>query len=136
MVWDQFKDTAAERRLFYRRCLVMLGLVLVLFGILIARFYHLQVIEHETYTTLSDRNRVQVRSVPPTRGLIYDRNGTLIAENRPIFSVTLIVEGGEGMNATPGRLQTLLDVLKVDLGRFEQGLQEPRRPFQELPLHY
>ena len=136
MVWDQFKDTAAERRLFYRRSLVMLGLVLVLFGVLVARFYHLQVIEHETYTTLSDRNRVQVRSVPPTRGLIYDRNGTLIAENRPIFSVTLIPERVEGMEATLERLQSLLSVSEDDIERFRRRLQEPRRPFQELPLHY
>ncbi|SET63889.1 penicillin-binding protein 2 [Marinobacter segnicrescens] len=136
MAWGEFKDTAAERRLFQRRALVMLGLVVVLFGILIGRFYQLQVIEHETYTTISDRNRVQVRSVPPTRGLIYDRNGTLIAENRPVFSVTLVPERVGNMDATLERLQALLTISEEDVERFRRRLQEPRRPFQELPLHY
>ncbi|MGM0570687.1 penicillin-binding protein 2 [Marinobacter sp.] len=136
MAWGEFKDTAAERRLFQRRTLVMLGLVIVLFGALVARFYQLQVIEHETYTTISDRNRVQVRSVPPTRGLIYDRNGTLIAENRPVFSVTLVPERVDNMGATLERLQSLLAVSEEDMERFRRRLREPRRPFQELPLHY
>lgn len=136
MAWGEFKDIAAERRLFQRRTLVMLGLVVVLFGVLAGRFYQLQVIEHETYTTISDRNRVQVRSVPPTRGLIYDRNGTLIAENRPVFSVTLVPERVEDMDRTLSRLQSLLSISQEDMERFQRRLREPRRPFQELPLHY
>ena len=136
MAWGEFKDTAAERRLFQRRVLVMLGLVVALFCVLIGRFYQLQVIEHDTYTTISDQNRVQVRSVPPTRGLIYDRNGTLIAENRPVFSVTLVPERVEGMDRTLGRLRDLLAISDEEMERFRRRLQEPRRPFQELPLHY
>lgn len=136
MAWGEFKDTAAERRLFQRRVLVMLGLVVALFGVLIGRFYQLQVLEHETYTTISDRNRVQVRSVPPTRGLIYDRNGTLIAENRPVFSVTLVPERVEDMDQTLSRLRDLLAISEEEMDRFRRRLQEPRRPFQELPLHY
>lgn len=136
MAWGEFKDTAAERRLFQRRTLVMLALVVALFGVLIGRFYQLQVIEHDTYTTLSDRNRVQVRSVPPTRGLIYDRNGTLIAENRPVFSVTLVPERVEDMDQTLARLKDLLAISDEDMDRFRRRLREPRRPFQELPLHY
>jgi penicillin-binding protein 2 len=136
MAWGEFKDTAAERRLFQRRVLAMLVLVIALFGVLVGRFYQLQVIEHDTYNTLSDQNRVQVRSVPPTRGLIYDRNGTLIAENRPVFSVTLVPERVEDMSQTLARLKELLTISDEDLGRFRRRLQEPRRPFQELPLHY
>lgn len=136
MAWGEFKDTAAERRLFQRRVLVMLGLVVALFGVLIGRFYQLQVIEHDTYATISDQNRVQVRSVPPTRGLIYDRNGTLIAENRPVFSVTLVPERVEDMERTLARLQELLTISEEEMERFRRRLNEPRRPFQELPLHY
>ncbi|GGY68500.1 penicillin-binding protein 2 [Marinobacter zhanjiangensis] len=136
MAWGEFKDTAAERRLFQRRVLVMLTLVVVLFGVLVGRFYQLQVVEHDTYNTISDQNRVQVRSVPPTRGLIYDRNGTLIAENRPVFSVTLVPERVEDMPQTLTRLKDLLSISDEDMERFRRRLQEPRRPFQELPLHY
>ncbi|SFR73854.1 penicillin-binding protein 2 [Marinobacter daqiaonensis] len=136
MAWGEFKDIAAERRLFQRRALVMLGLVVLLFFILIGRFYQLQVIEHETYTTISDRNRVQVQSVPPTRGLIYDRNGVLIAENRPVFSVTLVPERVDDMGRTLARLGELLAISAEDMEHFNRRLREPRRPFQELPLHY
>ena len=54
--------------------------------------YQLQIVEHEIYTTLSDKNRVQVQSVPPPRGLVYDRNNLLLAENRPVFSLTIVPE--------------------------------------------
>lgn len=136
MPWGEFKDTAAERRLFQRRALVVLAFVLLLLGVLLARMYQLQVIEHDTYTTLSDKNRVQVQSVAPTRGLIYDRNGVLLAENRPVFSVTIVPERVPGMDETLTKLQQLLSVSEEDLERFQRRLQEPRRPYQELPLRY
>ncbi|OEY66730.1 penicillin-binding protein 2 [Marinobacter sp. X15-166B] len=136
MPWGEIKDTAAERRMFQRRTLVMLGVAVLLLGVLIGRMYQLQVTEHDTYRTLSDKNRVQVQSVPPTRGLIYDRNGVLLAENRPVFSVTLVPERVAGMDATLEKLQQLLSISEEDLDRFRRRLREPRRPYQELPLRY
>lgn len=58
MAWGEFKDTAAERRLFQRRTVVMLVCVILAVGLLLTRMYQLQVVEHEVYTTLSDKNRV------------------------------------------------------------------------------
>lgn len=136
MPWGEFKDTAAERRLFQRRAMVVLILVLFLLGVLTARMYQLQVVEHEIYTTLSDKNRVQVQSVAPPRGLIYDRNGVLLAENRPVFSVTLVPERVGDIDAVLAKLGRLVDVSEEDLERFRRRLQERRRPFQELPLRY
>lgn len=136
MPWGEFKDTAAERRLFQRRAMVMLILVISLLSILIARMYQLQVVEHEIYTTLSDKNRVQVQSVAPPRGLIYDRNGVLLAENRPVFSVTLVPERVGDMGQALAKLGQLLSVSEEDLERFRRRLQERRRPFQALPLRY
>jgi penicillin-binding protein 2 len=136
MPWGEFKDTAAERRLFQRRTLAVLILVILLMSGLIARMYQLQIVEHEIYTTLSDKNRVQVQSVPPPRGLIYDRNHVLLAENRPVFSVTLVPERVDGMKDTLAQLGSLLDISDEDMERFRRRLQEPRRPFQEIPLSY
>lgn len=136
MSWGEFKDTAAERRLFQRRTVVMLVLVTVAIGLLLTRMYQLQIVEHEVYTTLSDKNRVQVKSVPPTRGLVYDRNNILLAENRPVFSVTLVPERVEGMDQTLARLGSILEISPEDLERFRRRLQEPRRPFQDIPLRY
>jgi penicillin-binding protein 2 len=114
----------------------MLILVISLLSILIARMYQLQVVEHEIYTTLSDKNRVQVQSVAPPRGLIYDRNGVLLAENRPVFSVTLVPERVGDMGQALAKLGQLLSVSEEDLERFRRRLQERRRPFQALPLRY
>ncbi|KMQ73718.1 penicillin-binding protein 2 [Marinobacter subterrani] len=136
MPWGEFKDTAAERRLFQRRTVVMLLFVMVAIGGLIARMYQLQIVEHEVYTTLSDKNRVQVQSVPPPRGLIYDRNNTLLAENRPVFSVKLVPERVDGMDETLEKLGSILEISEEDLERFRRRLEEPRRPFQEIPLRY
>jgi|TARA_Y100000589_G_scaffold321675_1_gene353414 penicillin-binding protein 2 len=134
--WGELKDVAAERRLFQRRALVMVIFIIVMLGVLVARMYQLQIVEHDIYTTLSDKNRVQVQSVPPPRGLIYDRNHELLAENRPVFSVTLVPERVEGMEETLTRLESLLEISEQDLTRFQRRLREPRRPFQEIPLRY
>ncbi len=136
MPWGEFKDTAAERRVFQRRTLVVLVVLVVLLGILVARMYQLQVIQHEVFSTMSDKNRVQVQSVAPTRGLVFDRNGVLLAENRPVFSVTLVPERVRDLPATLDELQTILNISEEDLARFQRRLEEPRRPFQALPLRY
>lgn len=136
MPWGEFKDTAAERRLFQRRASVMVVFVVLLLSGLVGRMYQLQVVEHDIYTTLSDKNRVQVQSVPPPRGLVYDRNHELLAENRPVFSVTLVPERVEGIDRTLEELVRILDVSEEDLDRFHRRLQEPRRPYQEIPLRY
>lgn len=136
MPWGEFKDTVAERRLFQRRAVVMLVMVVGLLGILVARMYQLQVVEHDIYTTLSDKNRVQVQSVAPPRGLIYDRNGVLLAENRPVFSVTVVPERAGEMDEVLAKLEGLLEVSDEDMERFQRRLKERRRPFQALPLRY
>lgn len=136
MPWGEFKDVAAERRLFQRRTMVMLGVVLVMLGILVARMYQLQIVEHDIYTTLSDKNRVQVQSVAPPRGLVYDRNNELLAENRPVFGVTVVPERVDGMEETLSRLSSILAISEDDMERFQRRLREPRRPFQPLPLRY
>jgi penicillin-binding protein 2 len=136
MSWGEFKDVAAERRLFQRRTLVTLVLVIAMLGVLAGRMYQLQVIEHDVYRTLSDKNRVQVQSVAPPRGLVYDRNDVLLAENRPVFSVTLVPERIDQLDQTLARLQSIIDISEEDLERFRRRLNEPRRPFQEMPLRY
>ncbi len=136
MSWGEFKDVAAERRLFQRRTGVMLVLVIAMLGVLAGRMYQLQVIEHDVYRTLSDKNRVQVQSVAPPRGLVYDRNDVLLAENRPVFSVTLVPERIDQLDQTLARLESIIDISEEDLERFRRRLNEPRRPFQEMPLRY
>lgn len=131
-----FKDTASERRLFRSRAVISMAVVLLMTAVVVGRFYYLQLIQHETYSTLSDNNRVQVQSIPPTRGLIYDRNGELLAQNRPVFSVTIVPERVESIDWVLGRLDQLIGIPDADAERFRKRVKEYRRPFEPIPLRY
>ncbi len=128
------KDPAREKRIFFARAMVALVIVLVLLGALVARLYYLQIVSYQHFQTLSDKNRMQLQSVPPTRGLIYDRNGVLLADNRPVFSLNLVKERVEDMNGTLERLKSLVEVDDDDIARFKRRLRGPRRPYEAQSL--
>ena len=86
------KDSFSERQLFTARCVLLFGFAALLVLMLIARMLQLQVLEFETYQTRSDENRVQVQPLAPPRGLIYDRQGVLLADNRPQLSLSVVRE--------------------------------------------
>lgn len=136
MDWGTLKDTLQEKRLFQSRVTVAIIMVLGLTLLLGARLYHLQIVDTQTYTTLSDRNRVQVQPVAPTRGLILDRNGQLLAENRPVFSLTVLPERVSDMPALLSELQSIVRITPQDAERFERRLRERRRPFETVPVRF
>jgi penicillin-binding protein 2 len=127
------KDHFRETRLFTQRAIVALVLILILLGILIARLVNLQIFEHNTYTVLSDKNRVHLRAVPPTRGLIYDRNGVLLAQNLPSYRLEIVPEQIEDMDATLAQLGEIIAIREEDLQSFRQRLKTTRR-YQALSL--
>jgi len=88
----QLKDDHLEYRLIRRRLVVSAVIVLVLIVTVISRFYVLQVVDYEHFSTLSDSNRVRIKALPPARGLIYDRNGVVIANNLPAYRLEIIRE--------------------------------------------
>lgn len=127
------KDPYTEKRIYAARMVVAGLLVLVLLALIVSRYFSLQITEHDTYRTQSDRNRVQLQSVPPKRGLIYDRKGVLLAENRPSYSLTIVKERVEDLDETIVLLQTLLDIDEDHIKKFERQLQR-RRPYAAVPL--
>lgn len=127
---DHEKDASTVRS----RVVVGAVAVCVLLLVLIARLYYLQVIQYEYHSTLSENNRVHVQPIPPTRGLIYDRNGVIIADNRPSFSLSVTRERA-------GDWQQVLDVIVEVLGLsaddrelFEKRMRQGRRPFEPVPV--
>lgn len=132
----QLKDHGSEARIFVLRVWVVAFFVLAMLGVLIARYYNLQVIHYQDYATQSDRNRIHVQPIPPTRGLIYDRNGVLLAENRASYTLSLTKEMVPDMAATLELLSTLIEVSPADLEKFEKSLDQRRRPFEAVPLRY
>jgi penicillin-binding protein 2 len=88
----KLKDPGFEYRLVRRRIYTACVLLLILAGVLLARISYLQVVLHAHFTTLSKNNRVKVIPIPPIRGLIFSRDGVLLADNRPSFSLVLVPE--------------------------------------------
>lgn len=133
---QHFKDHHREAKLFRNRVLVMAFFMLCLFSVLIYRYYDLQIINHEEYATQSDRNRVHVQPVPPSRGLIFDRNGELLADNKPSFTLSLISTSPAHLNDTIELLKTLIEVTPSDLGKFYKLKKQQRHSLDAVPLRY
>ncbi len=129
----QFKDYRRESRLFNRRALVAgIGVVLALLTIF-GRLLYLQVLRHDHFTTLAQDNRVKLIPLPPTRGLIYDRAGRLLAYNRPAFNLEIVPEKAGDVEGTLERLARLIELRPTDIERF-QRLRKQHRRFESIPI--
>lgn len=119
----ELKDFRIETSLIRRR-LVVAGVVgVLLLGALIARLSWVQIGQHEHFATLSQDNRIRVVPVPPVRGQIFDRNGTLLAGNEPVFTLDVVpdrVKDMEGLITEVGKLVRLGD---RDLAVFRETLK-------------
>ena len=127
------KDSARESMLFRARSLAALLFIGFLTLALMGRLLQLQVIDHEHFKTLSHNNRVKILPVPPTRGLIFDRNGVVLAENVPTYSLELIPEAVKDIDEVIRRLREIVRIDEADLSRFQTLLDRKRR-FQSVPL--
>jgi len=130
----RLKDSNREKRIYAFRTIVALLFVTLLVGALVFRLYHLQVVNHQYFQTLSDKNRMQLQSIAPTRGLIYDRNGILLADNQPVFSVAIIPEYSEAIEITIQQISSIINISEDQISRFKKRLKRSRRPFQAVIL--
>lgn len=121
------QDVEAEARLFSQRALVAMIFVILAFGVIVANMYHLQVKSYQVYQTRSEGNRIKVVPLAPNRGLITDRNGILLAENRPVFSLELVPEQVEDMAATLAELATLIPISDELQQSFLKEVRQQRR---------
>jgi penicillin-binding protein 2 len=121
------KDHLAEANLFARRTFIGLLVVCVMVAMVLTNLYYLQISRFEDYQTRANGNRIKVLPVPPNRGLIYDRNGILLAENRPVFSLKVIPEEMDELELTINKLSTLLNIDEEDVNDFYKDLKGNRR---------
>lgn len=129
------KDSIRELAQFRSRTIIAGLFTVLLLMVLVGRLFYLQIYNHTRFTTLSHNNRVNILPIAPTRGLIYDRNGVLLAENIPTFSLEIVPEQVEDMERTLAEIGKLIDIRAVDLERFRESLKRSRR-FKEIPLRY
>ncbi|NIF17947.1 penicillin-binding protein 2 [Pantoea sp. Cy-639] len=133
----RLKDHEKDARLVRNRVVVGAIAVVLLVCALIARLYYLQVIQYDYHSTLSENNRVHVQPIPPTRGLIFDRNGVVVADNRPSFSLVMTRERAGNPGSWPQVLDVIVEVLGLtpdDRALFEKRMKQGRRPFEPVPI--
>ena len=129
------KNPSRERHMFNLRAVAVAVFSVLLMLALLSRMIFLQILQHEHYTTLSTNNRVSVQPLAPTRGLIYDRNGVVLAQNHPTYSLEIVQERVEDMDWTLAEIGRLIEVSEEDIERFEHELKRRRR-FEAVPLRF
>ena len=130
---DSYDEEGRDQHRFSVRVLVSLLILFVLLTTLGGRLFSLQVGAHEHFTTLSENNRLRIEPIPPTRGLIFDRNGVLLAENRPAYQLEVTVEQAGDLDQLLERLARLVDLSTLEIERFRVSARQ-RRPFQPVLL--
>ncbi len=116
------------------RLLVAFILIVIFFSILLARFFYLQVIQHNEFSGQASSNRITLIPTPPVRGEIVDINGVPLAKNYPVFSLEVIPSRIEGkMEDVIEALKKYVDITPTDLKRFKK-YRESYRKFENIPL--
>ena len=114
---SRIKNYFAENRLFAIRSIVAGVIAGVLLSAVAGRLFYLQVLKHDYYSTLSQGNRIRTEPIPPSRGLILDRHGVVLADNLPAYQIELVREqvgDGKALDAT------LALLVKIGLLRSEE----------------
>jgi penicillin-binding protein 2 len=127
------KDNLVENRLFLNRIAAAFITVLLLTSGLVIRLVYLQIVGHEHYATLAKENSIKIEPLVPTRGIIYDRQGKILAENMPSYSLELIPEQIKNMDDTLLRLQKLLDIPNEKIEQYHKQRIRQKR-FTSTPL--
>lgn len=130
------KDHVKNARTVRQRVFVGSVFIAILISVLFARMYYLQIIQYKYHSTLSEKNRVHTQSIPPVRGVIYDRNGIVIADNQPSFNLTMTRERAKDWLTV---IDTLVEVLKLtdeDKENLISKIKPRSRPFEPIPILY
>jgi len=128
-------DHFTELRIFYNRSIIAILLAFFLFSLLAYRLFYLQITNHEHFTTLSQNNRVSVQAIPPTRGIIYDRNGIILAENLPSYTLQVTPEQTTDIDQLIIQISELVEIREIDIKKFKKEVRRKRR-FEGIPLKF
>ncbi len=130
---EEIRDHTAESLLFIRRAIIAFVVVILLFGVLGFNLYHLQVGMHSFYQTRSNQNDIKMLPIAPSRGLIMDRNGVVLAQNITLYQIQLIPGKVPDLQATIKALTPIVDLTPDDLADFKDAMYHGRK-FNEIPL--
>ena len=122
------KDPNKEKEMIVGRAIAFFVVVVLCVCLLVARFVQLQIYEHESYQSRSDKNRIQVQPLAPPRGLIYDTNGILLADNRPSSALGIVVERTDELDAVIAELREIIALSDEQVEQFHKAKKRARRP--------
>lgn len=126
-------DKQEEKKLFRARFAVLVAGLFFLTIVLIGRLFYLSVTQFHLYQTLAKQNQINTLAIPPTRGLISDRNGTILAKNSPVFSLELLPEKIKDLAKTIEQLRKFVALNEDEIKAFNRSLRQHRR-FEWVPL--
>jgi penicillin-binding protein 2 len=129
------KDQVLEGRQFSDRAMTAFLMILAVILLISLRFIYLQVISYEEFTTRSINNQVRIVPVAPNRGLIYDRRGRPVAENRPAYRLELVPEKIGDLEETIRSLGRIIELPEDTFDRFQRN-RKRYRDFDSVPLKF
>lgn len=127
------KDLWREQQVFVQRLWIAVAVVGTLAFLLAMRLVWLQVVRHDHYTELAQGNRIRIEPQPAPRGIIYDRNGVILAENQPAYQLELVPEQVPDLERTLSEL-TRIGLLRDDALDETRRTIRSRRPFDSVPI--
>ncbi|HTJ54667.1 MAG TPA: penicillin-binding protein 2 [Nitrosospira sp.] len=129
----ELRNHLRELRNFRLRLVISAGFVLVLLLLLFMRFYYLQVMQREHYHTLAEANRISIAPIVPNRGLIFDRNGEVLAHNYSAYTLEIVPSKVDNLESLINELSTVIEIAPRDRKRFKKLMEESKR-FESLPI--
>ncbi|SDH54855.1 penicillin-binding protein 2 [Nitrosomonas sp. Nm132] len=129
----ELRNHLRELRHFHIRLTISAGFVVLLFCLLLTRFFYLQALRGEHYTTLAEANRIAIMPLVPNRGLIYDRNGAILAQNHTTYALEIVPNKVASLESAIDELATVIEITPEDRQRFNKLRRESTR-FKSLPI--
>ncbi|MBV1774683.1 penicillin-binding protein 2 [Burkholderiaceae bacterium DAT-1] len=129
----ELRNDQRERNHFHWRLVTALGIVLLAMCVLLGRFFYLQVIQHELYQTRAEDNRIKPMPIPPSRGIITDRNGVELARNYSAYTLEITPSKVSNLDKAIDDLASVVEITPKDRRRFKKLLDESKN-FESLPI--
>ncbi len=117
------KQPHVERRIFQQRLWISVLIVVLCFALLLGRYFYLQVIQHGYYTELAEKNRIKRNRIKASRGLIYDRNGILLADNVTAYRLLVTPEKAEDIEQQLNALNAIIPMTQQERADIQEALQ-------------
>ena len=130
---SNIKNYRLETRIFKNRLLISAVIILALIFVLIFRLFYLQIVKHNFYQKLSENNQIELLPIEPNRGLIYDRNGVLLAQNEPVFTLSVIPDSVPDLEQTILELQKIINITPENIKLFRRNLLQHQK-IDHIPL--